>query len=481
MQQKSIWEVTRRKRFHNRMTNKEADVVIIGGGMAGLTTAYFLKDQKKKVVLLEKGRIASGVTAHSTGKLTFFQGIYTAIEKARGKEAASLYLTSQKEAIQLAESIIFKEQIKCNYHQVPSYLIALQEKEKKQLKKEADLLRSFGIDVLEAAEELPIKGVDAIKVEGTAVFHPVKFLLGLRERMKELIIQERTMVTSIKEEEGYYHIHTKRGTWRAKTVVVATHYPFFWFPGWIPFITHLDRSYIVACACENSQDQSGITIGKNTRSYRYHQAEDAYFLFAGESHRMTNHYNYAARYQALEQELKQLSKDPICYRWMTHDVMSEDSLPIIGELRPNLFLATAFNKWGMTNGLLAGKICSDLITKGTSPYEELVSPKRKMTLPTISSRLLNGLSTGSLYLKTALIKNHSFYQTAYVVTEQGVPYGVYIDEQGISHKVKNKCPHLKCNLIFNRIDKTWDCPCHGSRFSIDGDVVEGPSTSSIRI
>lgn len=481
MKQQSLWELPRNDTIKETKKRK-FDLIILGGGIAGMTTAYFLKDYPGTIALLEKGRIGHGVSSHSTGKLTYLQGIYHKIEKATNLASAKLYWKSQKEAISLAESIILKEEIKCNYHEVSSYLFASKESEEKTLEQEIKCCEEIGMSFSAVApHEIVLPFTKAYKVEETAVFHPVKFITGLKECIPNCLFQEGVIAKTLRKTEQGYEIDSNKGVWTAKMVVTTTHYPFFIQPGYIPFKTSIERSYLVSAKTREAKYQSGINVGNEVLSFRYHYDTDEYIMLAGESHLLTHHYDSAKRYEELRKKFQHIVPCPIEYQWMTHDIMSEDSLPMIGKLEPNLYLATAFNKWGMTNGILAGKIISDLILKGSSPYETLVSPTRHLTLHRLLKRMYNGLETSTLYIKTTLVKNHSFYQTAYVIKENGIPYGIYIDEQGKTHKVLNKCPHLRCNLIFNRIDKTWDCPCHGSRFNIDGNLIEGPSTSSISL
>lgn len=481
MEKKSVWKICRKHHKRSSKTVHNTDVLIVGGGMAGMSTAYFLNDSKKDITLIEKGEIGNGVSSCSTGKLTFLQGNLNKIKKAHNFNDVLLYIKAQQEAIRLASNLVLKENLKCNYQEVSSYLFAMNEKENKALEKERKILEEVGIETLNVKkDEMPIPSYNAFKVENTAVFHPVKFIKALAKKCNNVKIIEGTLAKKIKKTEGGYFVETENGLWKTKTLIIASHYPFFISPGFIPFKTSLERSYILASQIDNLKDQSGISIGKKTISYRYHKDQDKFLLFAGESHKMTHHIDYEKRYNALTDDFHKYFKTPVDYIWMTHDITTPDELPIIGQLDSNLYIITGFNKWGMTNGILSGKIISDLVIDGTSPYQKLFSPTRYTTLPMGITLLTNSLEVGSLYLRTTLVKNHNFYHRAYVVYEKGVPYGVYIDDKGIQHKVLNKCPHFKCNLIFNNVDVTWDCPCHGSRFDIDGNIIEGPSTNNIK-
>lgn len=483
MKHKSIWKLAKRHKKRASRIAKETDVLIIGGGIAGIMAAYFLKDSGLKVALIDKGEIGNGVTSCSTGKLTYLQGNYRNIATTQSKEDAKLYLHSQREAIRLAKHIIKKENIDCNFEEVDSYLFSSNKGDEKELKKEAELLEYFGIPFLWTQDDdFILPATLAFKVEDTAVFHPVKFVKGIATKCPNVEIIEYVTAKEITKHEDVYFVKTDHNLWKTKELIVTTHYPFFLFPGTIPFKTHLERSYLIASEVEETVPECGISVGKETLSYRFHKDDKNYLLFASESHKMTNHIDYEKRYDEMEEKFRAYFPYKMEYEWMTHDVVTDDSIPYIGMLKDHLFIATGFNKWGMTNGILAGKVISDLLLERSSPYQELLNPKRRQKISTLlSKRSLSYLELSTLYVRTTLIKNHFFYRNAYVINENGTPYGIYIDEKGIEHKVYNKCPHMHCNLIFNSNDKTWDCPCHGSRFTVDGDLLQGPSTTSIKI
>ena len=170
------------------------------------------------------------------------------------------------------------------------------------------------------------------------------------------------------------------------------------------------------------------------------------------------------------------------YFYHTHDLMTYDGLPFIGSIDNNLFLCTGFNKWGNTNGMLSGKIISDLICEKNNRYALLFSPKRGMSFDKIKNIFLYNITLGSTYILNKVSSFKKFYgEDVKIKYIDGKKCGVYIDENGCEHVVSNICPHMKCNLVFNYVDKTWDCPCHASRFSVDGDIIYGPSVFNIKL
>lgn len=456
--------------------NIEVDVLIIGGGITGLSIAYHLKDEKLKACLIERNEIGRGVTARTTGKLTFLQeNIYT---KLKSEKKAKLYLESQIEAIKMVESIITKNNIQCDYERVSSYLFTEDKKNIKKIKKEKELLEKFGIKIKEI-DKLPNRRIVkyGISVDKTAVFHPIKYLIGLKEIIKEKIdIYENTKITDIRETEKCYICKVNRYIIQAKQIVIATHYPYFLFPFMMPFKCHLEKSYIAAFEKDNYHF-SAINTNQPTVSIRYYQNhEKSYQLYLNGSHNLAFKNNQNQNFMELLKELK-INPD---YVWSNKDIITNDFLPYIGKIKENMYIATGYNTWGMTNGTIAGKIISDMIMNKKNKYEKLFDPKRSINVSKIINFSFDIVSNLKSFVGMKLIKNKSWYPNNIQFKKiNGKDIAIYIDENKIEHIVYQKCPHMKCNLLFNEIEKTWDCPCHGSRFDIDGNCIEGPSNYNI--
>ena len=196
---------------------------------------------------------------------------------------------------------------------------------------------------------------------------------------------------------------------------------------------------------------------------------------------MSNNINYEERQNELDNKFKKLFNLDVNYKWSTHDLISNDYLPIFGEVEDSLFISTAFNKWGMTNSVLSSKILSDLILKKDNDFSKLFMPNRKITLERSINFIKDTLNITKIFVATKINKNKSFYtDRVKFININGKNYGVYIDENNQKHVIRNLCPHMKCSLLFNFMDKTWDCPCHGSKFDIDGNVIKGPSVYDIK-
>ena len=483
--QKSIWEKDLRKLKENKFDNKNVDVLIIGGGISGVSTAFELKDSNLNICLIESNEIASGTTSLTTGKLTYLQDtIYSDLESMHDFNISKKYLDSQLYASNLIKNRIKKYNIDCDYIENDSYIFAYKDGDKYKIDKEYNILNKMGVDA-KITDKLPIKFPCSysLKVSNTAVFNPIKYINSLIYIIKDKVkIYEHVRALTITKKNDSYIVNTTKGEIITKCVVVCTQYPFFLVPGLIPFKTHIEKSHVVAAKIEKIENFNAISIGKQIYSIRYHNDKEGYIIFAGESYKMSNHVNYEERQKELEIKFKKLFNLDIDYKWSIHDITSNDLLPIIGEVDNNFLIATAFNKWGMTNGILSGKILSDIILKNDNEFIELFNPKRKITIKRTMNFLVDTFNISKIFLCTKINKNKSFYNDKVKFTNiDGKNYGIYIDEKGKEHIVRNLCPHMKCSLVFNYMDKTWDCPCHGSRYDIDGNVIKGPSSFDIKV
>lgn len=475
MQNKSIWSSENKKtRKMNQVSCEEADIVIIGGGITGVTLSYLLKDSNKKVILVDQGIIGNNVTSRSTAKISFIQrDIYQKLEKTLGYDTAKKYYESQVLAIDIIKGIIDDNRIKCDLEKSNSYLFTTLKSKENTIKKEKELLTSFGRECIET-DQLPIdfSCIKAFYTEGNYTFHPVKYLNGIIDLVKDKInVVENLLVEEIKPEKSRYLLKTSEGIIKAKQVVVANQYPFFIKPGFIPFKNYIQREYVNAAKYKKELHFNAINVEKELHSIRFYKD---YIIYVSNNHRITNQLDTKDNYQKSRDDFYRLFKLNPDYNWLNQDLMTNDHLPIIGEVKKNLYIATGYNAWGMTNGVLGAKIINDLLLKRSNPFSELVNPNR-VSIVGITNSIIDSLSYIKSYIEAPFHNHH-----IYVEEESGIKYNVYIDKQGKKHRVKRKCPHLKCNLIFNEEELTWDCPCHGSRFDLDGNLLEGPSKKNIQ-
>ena len=482
----SIWENLKLPNTKKEIQKElNTDILIIGGGITGLSTAYFLLNKKKKVTIIDKSKIGMGITSKTTAKLNYLQGtIYQKLEKNFNLKISKLYFNSQIDAINLFISIVDNEKIDCDLEKCQSYIFTKNKKNIKKIDKEKEILEKFGVKC-QKTNNLPIHfPIEyGISVDNTYTFHPLKYIKGLKKVIeKQTDIYEDVTAFEITPNDNSFIVKTNKGIINSKYVVVACHYPFFIFPNLIPIRTYIEREYVNASKFElDTNPFTAISIDSILHSIRFY---NDYIIYGSNKHRLTNKIKYKINYDKSKNDFKRLfSKEPE-YTWMNQDIISNDDLPIIGvadKSHPNLLVATAFNTWGMTNSTLSGKILSDIILNNSNKYINLFKPHRINTTNIVNS-IIGSIYYAKVYLQTTIKKNPVFYNDhVYIIKIDGEYYGVYYDYYGKKHIVKHKCPHMMCNLVFNDEEKTWDCPCHGSRFDIDGNVIEGPANYSISV
>lgn len=489
MKNRSIWI---NKNVNNHKLPKldkdiSCDILIIGGGMAGLSTAYNLMDSNKNIVLIEKDICGMGATSKNTGKLTWMQDlIYARLTNNYNNEIAKAYYDSQVDAINLVKKIIKDNKIDCHLEETKSYVFSDNKSDYNKFSDEISFYEKYNIKY-KMLNKLPIEYDCSIALEGydSYVFNPYEYLVSLKNIVKEKVkIYEDTRCIAVSKKDYGYIIDTDDGyKINSKYVVVATHYPPFIVPFLTPFKTKVDKFFLGASKTNDNKDIQIISYGKNSVSMRYYgYNNNNYFIYGRRSHGTTHHLDVRDDYKELNDEYNRKFGKDVEYFYHTHDLMTYDGLPFIGSIDKNLFLCTGFNKWGNTNGTLAGKIVSDLICDKTNMYSLLFNPKRGMSFDKIKNIFLYNITVGSTYILNKISSSQKFYgDDVKIKYINGKKCGIYIDEKGCKHVVSNICPHMKCNLVFNYIDKTWDCPCHASRFSIDGDIIYGPSVFDIKL
>lgn len=470
----------------------EIETLIIGGGLAGISILFELRHKKNQIALIERDQIGFGVTARTTGKLTFMQELcYQKLEKIYDFDTARLYYEANMDAIKQVKHNIDTNAIDCHFENTCAYVFTNDETKQKQFEKEFDFYQKLKIDVeMNVTLPFPTETIQVLKAQkntGNAVFNPVQYLYALANIILEsgCHIYEHVGAKTITKKGDLYEVETSNGTILAKNVIVATHYPFFLHPGWIPLRSHIEEAYVAAIPTLETTPDQAINNDKATESYRYASGDKNYLLFASQTFKTSNHFDQEKMAQEVSDTVLQKFQKKEEYLWHTHDVMTNDSLPLIGPINksnPNLYIITGFNKWGMTNSITSSLIIRDYIMGQENKYMNLFLPSRKINFEKVKNFFLDNYQNTKSILKAKLVQNQTFYHNNVAVTyEDEIRIGIYQDKSGKLHKVKNTCPHMKCNLIFNELDKTWDCPCHGSRFDIDGNVIEGPSSYDIKL
>ena len=459
----------------------EVDTLIIGAGITGMTTAYYLKDYKN-ICVVDMNFIGSGVTLNTTAKINYFQEIiYTKIANTTNKETAIKYLDSQKNAINNIKEIIENENIDCDFIKVPSFVFANKKSEVSKLDKEIDFLKSNGVDVKE--EKLPSK-INSYKsycVSDTYIFNPIKYLNGLYNILKEknIKIYENTKISRIEKKDDYYICHSQNYVIKTKIVVLSCHYPYFIIPFFLPFKSYIEKSYIIISKVKKDGFYTCISSSSPIYSCRFYKDNDnIYQISLGQSHNTSSKQDDEYNFRRVK-EIFNLKEKDIVMKYSNTDIITSDHMPYIGKLKDNMYIGVGYNTWGMTNGVLAAKIISDMILNNKNEYSDIFNPNR-INLSSVAALPTILYSQTKSFIGPKINKNKSWYSNRVsFVKKDGKVLGVYKDENGFCHTVYNKCPHLGCSLIFNEVEKTWDCPCHSSRFDIDGKCIKGPSLYDI--
>lgn len=465
----------------NKLSNNiMVDTLIIGAGMTGLMTAYNLRDNPS-VCVVDASSFGHGVTLNTTAKITYFQQrIYNKIKSLSNEKNAIMYLRGQREAISIIKDVIEKENIDCNFVKTPSFVFANTEKEVPKLKDEIDFLRKNGISVKELSLPCDILSYSSFCVEDTYTFHPLKFLRAIYDIViKKMSVYENTPITNINKKNGIYYCYSPNGTVKAKKVVIACHYPFFLFPYFLPIRSYIEKSYIVVSKVLKNGGYSCISSSDPVYSCRFYQSgKDIYQISLSESHNTAVKQNDAEHFENVK-KFFHLDEDKVVDCYSNVDIMTIDFMPYIGKIKDNMYIGTGYNTWGMTNSVLAGKILSDLVNDKYNIYTNTFSPTRK-NIAFFSKIPYHLLGQAKSFVGTKLNKNKSWYSSQVrLYTENGKNLGVYIDDSGKEYIVTTTCPHMGCSLVFNENELTWDCPCHSSRFAIDGKCIKGPSTADI--
>lgn len=430
----SIWEETARlPKFPSPDKDLKTDVLVIGGGITGILTAYFLEQKGVDYILVEKDRICSGVTKNTTAKITYQHNlIYNKLLKNNDADLASEYLNANKKAFNMYKKLCAN--IDCDYEIKNNYVYTLDAPDK--IEKEISALNKIGYKAeFKNTLKLPFDIAGAICFPEQAQFHPLKFLA---EISKNLNIYENTF---IKEMIGNTAVADNIKI-KADKVIVTTHFPFINKHGAYYLKLYQDRSYVIAL--ENAQDVDGMYIDENTNGLSFRNYKNL-LLIGGGAHRTGKD---GCNWDKLRKfaNLKYPNAKEVCH-WATQDCMSLDSMPYIGHYSKrtlDLYTASGFNKWGMTGSMLAADILSDMICGEKNEYSDVFSPSRCILHPQL---LINGFE--------AAVNLMTFS--------------------------KKRCPHLGCALKWNSDEHTWDCPCHGSRFEENGKLINNPANGDLKI
>lgn len=487
----SYWTATTAKTEYPALEQDIAvDVAVIGGGLTGISTAWMLKHEGLKVVVLEADRICQGTTAHSTAKITAQHNlIYDYLISRFGRELADQYARANEKAIVTIADTVREYKIDCDFQWRPAFVYTMQDKYVKKIEREARAAADLGIKAtyLESLD-LPFPVKAAVCFDGQAQFHPRKYVLALAEKIPGAgcEIYEQSRATDVQQAgKNNITVLTKTGkTVTADWVVLATHFPFYDNLGLYFARMYPDRSYVLAMKTkERLAEGMYVTAESPGRSLRTQEEKnDQLLLVAGEHHKTAHGDNLQEHYSILREFAEaHFTVEDIPYRWSTQDYTTIDKIPYIGPTRRNssIFVATGFRKWGISTSTVAAMLIKDLVTQGESPWQDIYSPQRGTKLGAAGQLAVQNadvarqLIAGKLQSPSAA--DNVKTGEGKIIELDGQKMGAYRDEKGELHLVDSTCTHMGCELKWNSGEKTWDCPCHGSRFTYEGDIVEGPA------
>lgn len=486
----SIWESEVHSIAETKFKTQKYDVVIAGGGITGFSCALTLQQSGKKCLLLEAENIGFGSTGGTSAHLnTYFDAPFYKVIKDFGLEKAKLYSQTGKEAIEIIKSNIKEFDISCQFEDKTAYLFATEEKQVKELDKIVSGCNKVGIKMLNCEHiPFPVPFIKAAKIEGQGQFHPIRYVNGLKEAFLALGGEylEKCRVGKYSKEGKSLKISTSLGTVDSKYLIYATHIP----PGvnLLHFRNIPWRSYVLGIEMPHiSLPQSlGYDLNHPYHYFRFQQVDGMSYLIAGgKDHKTGEEVDAKDSLIQLEQHVRQFfNVKKIAFAWSSQYYESVDGLPFIGKIPggpDEVMVATGFSGNGMIFGTIAGKMLTDLIETGESEYEDLLNPSRIKFLVGFKKCFIHNIKSVSNLAKSRIISsgvkdiNEIGSNEGKIIKINGKTYAVSKDAAGEINVLENRCSHLHCIVNWNNLEHSWDCPCHGSRFGIKGNILNAPA------
>ncbi len=476
----------------------ECDVCIVGAGITGIMTAYRLCESGLKVVMIDKEEPIHLTTGNTTAKFTFQHYlIYSEILKRYDSDMAILYYEAQLEGMNHVRSLIDKHNISCDFKETSAIVYAENDEQFKEILDEESAYQHINIPH-EIIYNLPLnlKGTGGLRVDGQFELNPVKLLDFLLTYIsgKNVSVFKNTEAISLEEEDDSIKIVTaEQKIIRCKKVVIATGYPFFDGNGF--YFTRLEahRSYLMAFPIKELLEDQYMLISNASKAFsiRFSDTDEVnYLLVGGQGHKVGQSDSEIQSYKAIADfaDSQFIVDDPV-YRWSAQDYKAVDHIPYIGKLtskHESVFVATGFNKWGMSNGSFASLLISDLILGTQSKYEDLFNPSRGEVKGNLGDFLKANLNVAKELIKgkiTPDVKDLNDISNGEggIIKYHGKRVAAYRDFSGSLFLHDSTCTHMGCELVYNNAEKTFDCPCHGSRFNYDGKVIEGAAIDNLKI
>lgn len=484
------------KDYEPLKANLEVNNLIIGGGISGVTTAYLLakKGEGAETALIEAGTLGCGGTGNSTAKVTIQHDcIYSRIIAEEDFSVAKLYYEAQNSSLNEIKKIIKDEKIDCDFKEETSYIYAEDLEQSEIIEKEYDAAQRLGIESeYITTPRFPKNCVSKVAFFNQGVFHPIKYIDALTKKAEEKCVRfyNNTKAVTIKEDDSAVVIVENGCVIKANNVVIATRYPIYDMNNFLFTKLYPKRGYAVAVTPRQDVfDGNYKKSGEPSRSLREHrEGKKTVAIAQGETHftgRCENtEQNFSKIFDFVEEEVG--IKEKIA-KWSMQDYETPDGMPFIGKLkdRSRIYIAAGFGRWGMTNGTLSGMVISDLILNGGNRFEEMLSPKRAENMTNAKTMATEVTKSVGELMKSKVepldnLENMKAGEGK-VIKYHGKKAGIYLDEYGTATILDISCKHLSTILNFNSAEKSWDCPAHGGRFTVLGEVIEGPPKSPLKV
>jgi glycine/D-amino acid oxidase-like deaminating enzyme/nitrite reductase/ring-hydroxylating ferredoxin subunit len=490
----SIWMDTAPRTTYPQLdASLTVDACVVGGGIVGLLTADLLRRAGRSVALLEADRVATGVTGYTTAKVCVLHGlIYDQVRSSFGADGARHYAEANQAGLALIAERVTEEGIACDFRRRPALTYAEDPEHLDALRREVDAARDAGLDA-EVVDnvDLPWSVAGAVRLEDQAEFHPRRFLLAIADALHGdgSHVFERTRVTGV-DDGGPCRVRTEGGAEvTAGAVVIATHYPTL-DRGLFFARLAAERSYAIAVRARGrTPDGMFLSTESPPHSVRAAPYDGGELLIVGGESHKTGTSDPVERYAALETWARgRFDVESVEYRWSAQDAMPADGIPYVGKLSPvarSVWTASGFKKWGLTNGAAAAIMLADAILGRENPWAATFDSNRFKPVAAAPALVREGVSVGAHFFGDRLAPpdvrslDELGPGEGGIVKVDGDKVAAFRDDDGVVHAVSPICTHLYCQVAFNAAERSWDCPCHGSRFATDGTPIQGPAVSPL--
>jgi glycine/D-amino acid oxidase-like deaminating enzyme/nitrite reductase/ring-hydroxylating ferredoxin subunit len=486
--QQSLWLTGPKKKYSKIIDVKKVDTVIVGGGIMGITVAALLKDIGQKVAVIESGSICNNVTGHTTAKITVLHGlIYTELFKIFSRDEVKTFAQLSQRAIGQIEKVMVDKHIDCDFLRTPGFTYTEKDENINKIEGEVSALIQAGLKAeLVKDTPLPFNIKASVKLNNQAQFHPYKYIIYLADDLVKSgnYVFEKTRALDIEEKKGEVILRTDNGDIKGNNLIIATQFP-FWDKGF--FFSKIFPHYAYALAYKlKGVLPKGIYFCEDDEHHSIRNQMPDTLIVGGGHHKSGQGGDTLKQYENIKHYAEaRFNVESLNYFWSTMDYDTADGIPYVG-MSPgsnNIYLATGFGGWGMTNSMLSANILADMIIGKKIPWQELFSPSRKIPR---RKKIVENLNVTKQIIKGKIVhqepkKPSELEKGEAKVFHKGVNrIAVYKDAEGKIHQFSPNCTHMGCTLSWNNAELTWDCPCHGSRFNFEGEVIHGPALRNLK-